>query len=237
MIVLLICWLIFTLSLMSKNEKVLDTRQIAISEGDIRCEKDSSDLLDVKLNFIKFRLIAYPIAELPINPRIKLMFKGAFLTDHYDETSDNYIYFYLSLEDSAENTRNISELLKFPIADQLQIDKVKEIKRSKTIYFDESDFKSIHQNQSILKVNILTELETSFSVNFSYDPSPLDKDLGLILATFVLLGLYILIIWELVHRTFAAIVASTLAIGNLYHLVSPMTNYCFHYFIKVSSRR
>lgn len=106
-------------------------------------------------------------------------------------------------------------MLKLPIAEDLFFDKAKEIKRSKTIPLNVSDFESLHQNKSVLRVNLLTELDTSFPVSLCYDPSPLDKEVGVILATVVLLGLYVLIIWELVHRTFAAIIASTLAIGIL----------------------
>lgn len=125
------------------------------------------------------------------------------------------MFFYLSLDTHDGISRNISELLKFPIANMTWMDQVKEIKRSEVIYLNDSDYESLHQNKSALRVNLYTQLETSFPVNFSYDPSPLDKDLGIILATIVLLGLYVMIIWELVHRTFAAIIASTMSIGKL----------------------
>jgi hypothetical protein len=154
------------------------------------------------------------LKELPINSRIKLIFNGAFLTEHYDDLSEDFMFYYLSLDFHDARTKNISQVYKLPIGNVSQIDIIKEIKRSKTIHLNESDYQSLHQNMSVLKVNLFTELETSFSVNFSYDPSPLDKDVGLICATLVLVGLYILIIWELVHRTFAAMIASTLAIGE-----------------------
>lgn len=109
---------------------------------------------------------------------------------------------------------NITDTFKFPVASMSEIDSAKEIKRSKTIYLNDTVYQNVHQNVSFLKLNLLTGLKTSFPVNFSYDPSPLDKDLGLLLAAVVLLGLYILIIWELVHRTFAAMIASTMAIGK-----------------------
>lgn len=109
---------------------------------------------------------------------------------------------------------NITDTFKFPVASMSEIDSAKEIKRSKTIYLNDTVYQNVHQNVSFLKLNLLTGLKTSFPVNFSYDPSPLDKDLGLLLAAIVLLGLYILIIWELVHRTFAAMIASTMAIGK-----------------------
>jgi P protein len=151
---------------------------------------------------------------MPINPRIKLIFKGSFLTDHYDNLANDFMYFYLSLDHHDGNSQNISQLFKFPIKEAAKIDTAKEIKRSKSIYLNETDFENLQQNLSTLKVNLFTKLDTSFPVIFCYDPSPLDKDLGLILAAVVLVGLYILIIWELVHRTFAAIIASTLAIGE-----------------------
>uniref|UniRef100_A0A1A9UPJ9 Citrate transporter-like domain-containing protein n=1 Tax=Glossina austeni TaxID=7395 RepID=A0A1A9UPJ9_GLOAU len=47
------------------------------------------------------------------------------------------------------------------------------------------------------------------------DESPIYKKEGVIYAAIVLCGLYIMIIWEIVNRTFAAIIASTLSVGIL----------------------
>lgn len=155
------------------------------------------------------------LEELPINPRIKLTFKGAFLSDHYDDISSDYLYFFLSLDSYTGESQNISEILKLPMVEMMQLDTAKEIKRNKIIHLNDSDYQSLQQNKSILKLNLFATHDASVPINLSYDPSPLDKELGIILAAIVLLGLYILIIWELVHRTFAAMVASTLAIGIL----------------------
>lgn len=162
---------------------------------------------------------AYPLSELPINPRVKLIFEGAFLRDHYDNLVKDFMYFYLSLEHHNGISDNITEIFKFPIAEMSQLDTVKQIKRSKTVHLNNSHYQSLHSNMSVLTLNMLTHLDTSFPVIVSYDPSPLDKELGIILAAIILLGLYVLIIWELVHRTFAAMVASTLAIGEILRLL------------------
>lgn len=148
-----------------------------------------------------------------MNTRIKLIFSGAFLSDHYDKSSENFMLFYLSKVSNGGKVQNLTDIFKIPISASLEIDNVKEIKRSKTIYLNHSDFLTLQQNTTILKLNLLTKLRSSFALNFSYDPSPLNKDIGIILAATVLLGLYVLIIWELVHRTLAAMIASTLAIG------------------------
>lgn len=60
-----------------------------------------------------------------------------------------------------------------------------------------------------------TNVAEVLTLKIWFDPSPLDKSLGIPLGSLVLLFLYILIIWEFVNRTFAAVVASTLAIGIL----------------------
>lgn len=60
-----------------------------------------------------------------------------------------------------------------------------------------------------------TNIDQALPLLFAYDPSPIDKDVSVICAAVILLGLYILIIWDVVHRTFAAIIASTLALSVL----------------------
>lgn len=154
------------------------------------------------------------MSELPIYPRVKLIFKGAFLTDHYDELSSNYMFYYLAIRFANQSLHNVTQLLKLPIANISELDSVKLLKRSSTIYLKDYEYQSIHSDNASLELNMLTELETSLAVNTCYDPSPLDASTGLLMATAILLGLYVLIIWELVHRTFAAIIASTLAIGK-----------------------
>lgn len=152
--------------------------------------------------------------ELPIYPRVKLIFKGAFLSDHYDESADNYMYYYLTMHFYNQTSRNVTELLKFPIANVSDHDNMKIVKRSNIIYLQVFEYDFLHTLNASLQLNMLTELDTGFAVNFSYDPSPLDTSVGLMMAAVILMGLYVLIIWELVHRTFAAMIASTLAIGE-----------------------
>lgn len=122
--------------------------------------------------------------------------------------------FYLSLDFYDGRSENITKLFKLPIAKPAELDDALEIERHKKIYLSDSEFESLHENKSVLMVNLMTELDTSFPMNFAFNPAALNEDLGVILAAIVLLGLYILIVWELVHRTFAAMIASTMAIGK-----------------------
>lgn len=122
--------------------------------------------------------------------------------------------FYLTLHDQNGNEKNISKVYQFATVELEDIDSADQIKRSQIIHLEESDYDSLYNNNSTMKVNMLTSLEQSLPINLAYDPSPLNKTVGIALAAIVLIGLYILIIWELVHRTFAAMIASTLSIGN-----------------------
>lgn len=127
------------------------------------------------------------------------------------------MYFYLTL-DSNGTSRNITELYRIPIADESELDHVEEIEREATIHLENSDYESLLQDDhALLKVNLMTQMTTSFPMNFIYDPSPLDENLGIILAAVVLVGLYVLIVLELVHRTLAAVLGSTTAIGQYYY--------------------
>jgi hypothetical protein len=147
--------------------------------------------------------------ELPtlnLGPRMKLILKGAFLSEHYDKSADDHLYFYLSSQ-----IRNLTETFSFAIT---RNDTSKHVKRSKIISIDNEALDYVSRNGSTLTVKFFTSLETSFPITFMSDPTPLNKEVGIIFAALILCGLYTLIIWELVHRTFAAIIASTLAIGE-----------------------
>lgn len=171
----------------------------------------------MKLFYIIFILyfVAYILDEVPVDPRVGLIFRGSFFNEHYDNDSFNYMYYYLSMDYNEDgHTENITEYFAFPVVNISEMDTVKEIKRSKTIHLNYQKYEHLLQNKSVLKLNLITNFDASLPVNFAYDPSPLDKDMGIIYATIVLLGLYVMIIWELVHRTFAAIIASTMSIGN-----------------------
>lgn len=123
------------------------------------------------------------------------------------------MYYYLTMHYPGGHVENVTELLKFPVVNITEMDLVKELKRSKTVAIDYNHYESLKGNKSNIKLNLYTNFDASFPVNFAYDPSPLDKEMGIIYAAIVLLGLYIMIIWELVHRTFAAMIASTMSIG------------------------
>ena len=58
-------------------------------------------------------------------------------------------------------------------------------------------FYSTLENANIV-IKLKTNLESSFAISISYDISSINKDDGIIYAAIILLGLYILIIFEVI---------------------------------------
>lgn len=152
------------------------------------------------------------------------MLRGQFL--HKEENATSFLHVYVQLlykisdngTDIPKNTfsENITSAHVFKLADEADLDTVTETKKS--IVFDISDtaYAKVHSGNAILSVRFHTNnTGTPVSLLFAYDPSPLDKAMGIICGGLLLIGLYVLIIGEIVHRTFAAIIASTMGIALL----------------------
>lgn len=103
-----------------------------------------------------------------------------------------------------------------PIPSSLDaIDRMDETTRKHVFDIGPINHQKVSSGKAVVRVRMSSNLEADFPTKFTYDPTPMDVEVGVIYAAIVLLGLYVLIIWEIVHRTFAAIIASTLAIGVL----------------------
>lgn len=70
-------------------------------------------------------------------------------------------------------------------------------------------------NTTELNLHFISSSDMEVPMQLSIDHSPIYKKEGVIYAAIVLCGLYVMIIWEIVNRTFAAIIASTLSVGIL----------------------
>lgn len=168
--------------------------------------------------------VGYILNGVPLEPRIGVIVHGAFGDENSNTT--NFLYIQLQLLhsqiQSVLTNSNIAyieqdnDILTIPIVEDIDdIDTAKEVKKSHTFMLDQRMFEQSQHNDTILRLSISSNLPISFPINLAYDPTPIDKSLGVIYASIVLFGLYIMIIWEVVHRTFAAMIASTLSIAIL----------------------
>lgn len=173
---------------------------------------------------MKITSIGYVLDEPPLDPRIGVIVYGAFSDENSNTT--NFLYMYVQLlhtqaQNGSDNAtiayiESDTKVLRIPIVENVEdIDTAMEVRRTHTFELDQQMYEQIPQKDTILRLRISSNLPVSFPINLAYDPTPIDKSLGVIYASIVLLGLYIMIIWEVVHRTFAAMVASTTAIAIL----------------------
>ncbi|KAL5281356.1 OCA2 family protein [Megaselia abdita] len=197
--ILLCVWGLFTGFLMTTNEKVIDRKQIAIPA---QMPKD------------------FIIDDVPKENRIGIIMKGSFASS--TEQTDNYLYVYVQLlyfgkqnNSQVTHTENITDVLELPLVDNHLLDTVKDSKISKTLTFRKVNVDNPPNSDLTYRIRFRTNVNKSIPITMSYDSSPIDKDRAVIYAAIVLIGLYIMIIWEVVNRTFAAIIASTMAIGIL----------------------
>lgn len=90
---------------------------------------------------------------------------------------------------------------------------------------DYTTLKTFHRTYSIdqgiynarrrLEVLMKKNTPEGITVKLFYDPTPVDIHVGAVCAGLVLLMFYVLVIYEVVHRTFAAMLSSIMAMGLL----------------------
>lgn len=97
------------------------------------------------------------------------------------------------------------------IADPDHVDYTKLTMLRRTYSIDDH----IYTRQKTLEVLLKKNTVDGLTVNLLFDPTPVNIHVGAVCAGLVLLMFYVLVIYEVVHRTFAAILSSVLAIALL----------------------
>lgn len=98
-----------------------------------------------------------------------------------------------------------------PIANPDQVDyaTITTVRRTYSIDYN------IYTRQRELEILMKKNTAEGLTVNLLYDPTPVNIHMGAVCAGLVLLMFYILVIYEIVHRTFAAMLSSIVAIALL----------------------
>lgn len=237
--ILLLSWILFTFFLMTNEEKTLHYRQLAVPQDGVRqfilfepplytrlaVNLDGAFLSEHSGNTSKRLFVRLKLLNLKPNQTDLHAVSAALTTPSgiepiaYNKKTDQYAPANWSqlVRDNVNpgSWEEISTLWRIPVPDEEFLDVTPETSKRHVFKFDQVTLNKINARTAAFVVEFVSELNASFPLNFGYDPSPIDTDLGLILAAIILLGLYIMIIWELVHRTFAAMIASTMVIGVL----------------------
>lgn len=208
MVLLLACWLFFTVVFLLYNEKEVVIRNTAVTPKELK-----SYILRISDDKLK----------------ILISLSGPFLSEQTETRLNSSEY------DDADKMEVWLERwhLKSDAGDQIAASDVKfkeEIAPWKIILQNEVDFNEGEPRVSVLTLTSNITNSNSSSVyavqmrstanqtvpfKMSYTTNPLDMTTGVIYACVLLCGLYVLIIFEIINRTMAAVLISTTALATL----------------------
>lgn len=191
-------WLLFALLLVTTNEKSTYNKNISLSANESKY---------------------VAILEKPNNEKAVVALKAPFLPEEFD-IEKHRDYLSAQVEAYSESLKEYigeeGEIWQVPIPPYGQFDLVKNLKRQHIFHFGSVADRIDLANPDVkMRLKLWTTANETFPLNLMIDSKPMNTDIGIILAAIILILLYVLIIWEIVHRTFAAILISTLSIAIL----------------------
>ncbi|XP_055600405.1 P protein-like isoform X1 [Uranotaenia lowii] len=205
-ICLFITWMVIIGFLVVKDEKLIHPKHLSVPDGRTR---------------------SYVLPKVPLSTRVRFTFEGTFLGEPYTNITVNYLTIYLqSMSSTLEGNmteesvppnaiHNISEPWHIPIVHPYLFDSAPILKKQHIFEMSDSSYERIHEEKAAVRLMVKSNIKAPMPISVQYDHAPVKRDVGVIYAAFVLIFLYALIVWEIVHRTFAAVIASTLAISIL----------------------
>ncbi|KAJ8958445.1 hypothetical protein NQ318_002232 [Aromia moschata] len=146
----------------------------------------------------------YTIFKEPLTNKIRIVLEGAFLPPYYGNLSTDWMCVWV---------QNVSEVWKIPIVTEKLIGQVPEVEYKKIFHL--SYEKADNTSYNVFRLQFSTNLKANIPISMDYNLQPINPEDGIIYAALVLFGLYVLIIFDLIHRTLAAMLASTVSLAIL----------------------
>ncbi|XP_063698960.1 P protein-like isoform X2 [Culicoides brevitarsis] len=169
---------------------------------------------------------SYLLPELPTSYSVKVSVHGAFLSDDFANMSTHILEIRLqgimsnlhlnnTKDDIGNYTTDLAYAWKIPCRAPSDFDTTDLVKKTHTFTIKAEDRERLVEQEGLVRVLFKSNMMINMPLKFGVDISPINQELGILYSAFVLVFLYALIIWEVVHRTFAAILASCLSIALL----------------------
>ncbi|XP_049883736.1 P protein-like [Pectinophora gossypiella] len=189
MTLLLGCWLFFTVVFLIYNEKDVVVKNTALAP------KETNN---------------YTLSLSQIDQSIRVKVSGPFLSDHREMVHNSTELDKLhKMKVWVENSGELQEASPpWTLYLQSDLDFNAGVPRSTT-------FKLPASNGSIYSIIFNSTSPQTIPFTFSYMLNPLEVSTGVIYALILLTGLYILIVFEVINRTMAAIITSTTSLAVL----------------------
>ncbi|XP_057670162.1 P protein-like isoform X2 [Diorhabda carinulata] len=203
---LVLVWLICGYALWVNNERDKESYELNIPNGS------------------SYSFVLY---ELPKDNKIKVILDGRFLPPYYANLTREHMDVWVQLmvmkdvptnPEYIDNTnvislQNVSENWQLPLANNKFLDQIPETECSKV--FQLIPYETKNFTYHLLSLQFNTNLQSNFTVSMKYNLQPTNPEDGVLYAALILIILYSTIIFEVIHRTMASILASTISVAAL----------------------
>ncbi|XP_011499629.1 PREDICTED: P protein [Ceratosolen solmsi marchali] len=199
------CWMAFFITLMITSEKYEIPHQIIVPKNEIQNLTVIDGIYDKRIS-VTIEGSLLPNLKENVNNSLSRYYLSVWL-EMYDQDSKKGV-----LREDYMSRKNISEVWTLSLFPPELIDVFPNQQQTKLFQLQNYPEKLNHR---LLILNLKTNLNTTIPLTVSYDVSPINAEDGIAYGAIVLVGLYVLIVFEIVHRTIAAMLASTSSLAIL----------------------
>ncbi|XP_058793349.1 P protein-like [Phymastichus coffea] len=201
---LVICWMICLFALIVTKEKIEVAHQIVIGYNET---KNVTLANDIRNNKIDVTLEG----SLLITANVSMNANQSLFSNHISLWIESFDFDYFSCGRLRNRTQHVSRVWNIPLLPVYLMNMVPNQKIKNIFHLNLTE----RSNHHPLLLKLKTNMNTTVLFTLIYNESPINIEDGVLYAAAVLVGLYVLIIFELVHKTIAAMLASTSSIAIL----------------------
>ncbi|XP_037960681.1 P protein [Teleopsis dalmanni] len=160
---------------------------------------------------------------LPVKPTgdFRLEIDGAF-NETMKFTNETEVFLtiqpqisYYDMENTTADFKDVLSPWYIPMVLEGFFDTAPVVSRNRTFNLNSEVLEELEQPGIKMRLNIYTNADRDFAIHVTYNPLIIDIKTGAMLAAFILLIFYALLVWEVFERTFVAIICSILSIAVL----------------------
>lgn len=198
---LVLSWLTFTAILCRSPEKVVQMRQLVVDANQTK---------------------SFYLPTLPLKSNFMLNLESVFLPGECNDTNANCLSILaqhtLEKGNVSEIVSVITEIIRVPLVHPSEYSTADVLSRRVFLDVHEEYLSGVDLDQSSVRLRLWTNSPSDLPIRLSFDSAPIDMTVGVLFSLALMILLYGLIIWELIHRTFAAVIVSTMSIAALAYL-------------------
>ncbi|EZA62361.1 P protein [Ooceraea biroi] len=208
LITLCCCWLVFTVILMFKSERIDRLHQLSVSSGAIGNYRMPEYITGKQISVTVDGLLL-PSAKGEQRANLSTSYLMIWLELLVNETCDTGELAHAN----SSNSKNISDVWILPIPSENLLSILPEQRHQRVFKIKNVDSQIL--SCSVMFIKLRTNSASNLTVSVAYDLPSTYTNAGIVYAALILICLYVMIIFEIVHRALAAMLAATMSIAIL----------------------